>query len=186
MTLEVKGLDEILIKIANIQKPDVLKQISSDVAFSVLPEMVERVVDRGEDSNDSDIGVYSTDPIYVSGEASVKPKKPLKGKYGAIKFKDGSPHKSKYYPDGYSGYKKDTGRSIGKVNLSLTRQMMNELTVIQIEKGYGLGWDNSELIQRFRGFEKKYKKKILSSLTLKELEKAQEQAEISVEKYGKV
>jgi len=59
-----------------------------------------------------------------------------------------------------------------KVILSLTRQMENDLSVVETSGGYGIGYLNPDNLKKARWCEETYKKKILSKLTTEEIELA--------------
>lgn len=42
---------------------------------------------------------------------------------GKSKFKNGKPHKSKYFAEGYKGYRKNIGRQVDKIDLSLSGEL---------------------------------------------------------------
>lgn len=128
-----------------------------EVATAMRAEVSRRIHSAGKNSNDAPIGNYSTKPMYVSLSAVPKPKGVGRGKSGQTKFKDGSPHRSKYYASGYLDYKTDVGRNkLGTVNLSLTGQLSNQFSVIATSNGYGLGWSNDEMYNRSQALQKKY------------------------------
>lgn len=80
-----------------------------------------RIFLQGLNASGEKIGEYGNNPLYVSGSARPAPKKPLKGKTGESKFKNGKEHKSKYFTNFYA-YKKDVGRGqvLSTVDLFLT------------------------------------------------------------------
>lgn len=141
-----------------------------EVALQALADVRTRIHQEGKASDGNDIGEYSKEPIYVSVEQNKNIGKsfgrPI-GKTGRSKFKGGEKkgqdHKSRYFAGGYNEYKTTIGRNVlGKVNLSLTGQLDNQLTVIATQNGYGLGWANDEMLERAKHLEKKYGKKIWS------------------------
>jgi hypothetical protein len=89
-----------------------------DITQEVIARQTYRIFTKGQGSN-GPLGSYSPDPIYVSNKQSSTPRrnKPV-GKTGETKFKNGNPHKSTYFPGGYSEFKKAIGKG-GKVNLWL-------------------------------------------------------------------
>lgn len=78
----------------------------------------KRIFVSGMNSNGSPIGAYVGGEIYVSGNARPAPKKPLKGKNGDTKFKNGKEHKSGYFAN-YVLYKKNVGRQEGVASVDL-------------------------------------------------------------------
>ena len=147
-------------------------QIMRTVAFTHMAEMRERIQQRGESAQQDGIGEYSSTPIYVSVDDMVGRKlqpagKVFKGKRRKVFAggkKAGQPHASRYFARGYEGYKTEIGRNmLGKVNLTLSGQMMNQMRIFPTSKGWGTGWTNSELTERAYGFHKKYGKIIFGA-----------------------
>lgn len=152
----IRGLTQ---KILN---PETLDIAVRSVATTMLAEMKTRVFEEGG-ATSGDIGKYSTKPLYVSINAN--PGKSFgqpTGKTGKSKFttgkKAGQSHTSKYFQRGYDEYKSAIGRNIGKVNLFLSGQFSQQMTVLPTPKGYGLGWTNTEMFNRAGAFTKKYKR----------------------------
>ncbi len=108
-------------------------QLLRTIAFAVLPELKRRVHVDGKDSNGNQIGTYSA-PYMVLRTGAYK------------KFSKDRP---KYNRTA------DT-----KVIASLTRQMENDLSVIPVGKGYGIGYNNPLNYQKSQWVEQTYKKKI--------------------------
>jgi len=151
------------------------------VASSMIGVIKKRIHEDGKAADDSNIGQYdTTNPLYVNPNKSPKAFAPV-GKTGKTKFKNGQPHKTKYF-DSYKGFRENIGRPTDKVNLSLTGQMNSQFTIIPTENGYGLGWNNTEMYERSKGLETKYGKKIWS-LTDEESEIA---ADVAAFETGKV
>ena len=146
-------------------KSEMVSNVVRTVALTQMATMRRRIHQQGKASDGSLIGEYSTEPMYVSMSANIGSIKmfgePV-GKTGKSKFKNGKPHKSKYFKNGYKEFKTAIGRNeLGTVNLSLSGQLNIEFTLIATEKGWGLGWENSDMLERAIFFEdKKYKKKI--------------------------
>jgi hypothetical protein len=133
-----------------------------EVATTQLAEMKVRIFEDGEDENNSAIGNYSTNPIYLNPNNSPK-KFTTAGKSGKTKFKDGRPHKTKYFERGYFAFKSEIGRNkIGTVNLSLSRDFQNKMTIIGTSNGWGIGWLEDEKYNRALHFQEKYRKQIFS------------------------
>lgn len=136
------------------------------VAVSMNAVVRTRIHEKGKAADGSDIGTYSTKPMYVSVDANPGKSfgKPT-GKHGQAVFKTGKragkPHRSKYFAGGYNEFKTAIGRNqIGKVNLSLSGQLNSQLSVIGTANGYGLGWPDDEKYNRAMALERKYGKTI--------------------------
>jgi hypothetical protein len=119
----------------------------------------KRIHGEGKASDNSQIGTYSPGYMKVRTGNYVNSGHVSRGKNkGKIKnagvyvrgAKKGSP-RPKYNRTG------DT-----TVILSLTRQMENDLTVIPIDNGYGVGYHDSLNFQKAGWAEEKYRKKIFS------------------------
>lgn len=151
------------------------------VASSMVGVVKKRIHEDGKDANGENIGQYdTTHPLYVNPFKSPKSFAPV-GKTGKVKFKNGQPHKTKYF-DSYKEFRQEIDRPTDKVNLSLTGQMNSQFVVIPTENGYGLGWNNTEMYERSEGLETKYGKKIWS-LTDQEAEQA---ADVASFETGKI
>jgi len=140
--------------------------INRAVSVSMLTEVSKRIHEKGLAADGGIIGVYSTKPIYISKTAN--PGKDFgepTGKNGQSVFKSGKKsgksHTSKYYQQGYLGYKNDIGRNeLGTVNLSLSGQLQKQFTIIPADNGWGMGWPNDEMYFRALALEQKYGKPI--------------------------
>lgn len=166
--INTKGLEALKNKLINPQAIDTAVRIAATTA---LAEIKTRVFERGEASDDADIGVYSRKPLYVSLSESPRKFVPRGKNSDSPKLKNGKQRKSGYFKGGYDEFKTVVGRNIGKVNLSLSGQLNNQMTIIATSKGYGIGWNNTET--RAKYFPKKYKKEIwLPTKTELELIKA--------------
>lgn len=177
--------------IANISTPALADRVTKVVASEMLGEIRARIHQQGKAADGSDIGAYSTKPLYVSIAQNVgrsfgaplgKPNKygKRRSKFESGK-KAGQSHTSRYFERGYEGYKNAIGRNtLGKVNLSLSGQLDSQLTLMQTPLGWGLGWADAEKFKRANALQdKKYRKKIWA-LTNEEAEKAVKTAEREV------
>ena len=144
-------------------------------AEKALQSVKQRIHADGLAADGSDIGAYSTKPIYISTVTGTGKGLPAgrqglaqpMGKSGKQAFisgkKKGQPHTSQYFAGGYSQFKTATGlNQAGKVNLTLTGELCNELTVLPdtTGTGYALGWLDEQLQQRALALEAKYGKQI--------------------------
>lgn len=136
--------------------------VMREAATTQLGTEIQRVFVNGKASDGSAIGSYSTKPIYVNPDRSPK-KFPVKGKTGRTTFEStGQPHKTRYFDDGYKGFRDKIGRPTNTVNLSLYGQLQNQLDVIPTSNSWGLGWQNDEMPKRAKALELKYGKKIFA------------------------
>lgn len=138
-------------QLRQLQNPD---QMLRTVALAILPELKKRVHVEGKDSNGSQIGIYS--PGYM---------KLRTGSYdNADRFKKGA----KTGQNKNAGVSTSTGNprpqyhrtADPKVILSLTRQMENDLSVLPVGQGYGIGFNNPFNFQKSQWNEKTYGKRI--------------------------
>mgnify|MGYP007096683634 CR=1 FL=1 len=146
-------------------------EIVRTAAITVSAEMKHRIQNKGLSTDGTKIGDYSTSPIYVSllNNAGKSIGQPI-GKTGLSVFKSGKKkgqdHFSRYFPRGYSQYKTAIGRNtLGSVNLTLTGQMMGQMSVFRTSEGWGIGWSNPVYTARANYFESghKYGKTIFSA-----------------------
>lgn len=166
-----KQIDRLIVSLEQIDfQKEVGSAIVRTVALNVLAEMRFRIQNQQTATNGSIIGQYSTKPLYVSlkdspgGSSLGRPLgKPVNGKRSS-KFKSGKDHTSRYFGRGYKQYKERLYPGLKGVNLTLTGTMMNQMTVLKTEDGWGIGWANVEFADRARYFEnKKYNKRIFGA-----------------------
>jgi len=158
-----RGINNSIRKL-NLLHPDndTGSRIIREVALNYMAEMRDRIQNRGKASDGSDIGKYSTKPTYISIDQmdgrKLKPEgKEFKGKRRstfASGKKKGKPHSSRYFEDGYEQYKTEAGRNtLGKVNLTFTGQFFNQMQLLPVPQGWGVGWSGAELLARAKKFE---------------------------------
>lgn len=93
-------------------------------ATTALALQKDRIFSKGQASDGSQIGQYSTNPISIS------------------KSKQARNTGQTYFKGGYSEYKTAVGKNPGYVNLRNTDQMMMDYGVIQDGDEVGLGFQN--------------------------------------------
>lgn len=93
-------------------------------ASTALALQKDRIFAKGQASDGSQIGTYSTNPISIS------------------KSKQARQTGKTYFKGGYSEYKTSIGKNQGFVNLRNTDQMMMDYGVIQSGDNVGLGFQN--------------------------------------------
>lgn len=111
-------IDQMINKISQIQRELTNDQEYFELVNYVISEQSERIFTRGLDKDNSDIGQYSTKPLYVNPKNAPR-SFPVRGKTGETKFKSGKPHKAGYFP-GYGQFKQTIGEG-SRVNLRLFR-----------------------------------------------------------------
>lgn len=130
------------------------------LASSVTAEIIKRVHLEGLATNLSPIGTYSTDPIYVNPEKSPRNFQPM-GKDGDTEFQFSSnKRKTKYFKEGYKGFRSQVGRESGKVNLNMTGKLMADFgfDVIGMDAQIGFRSDYGSVVAE--GNEDRFGKKI--------------------------
>lgn len=142
-------------KLATLQEnPDPMLRTA---AFALLPEIKKRVHVDGEDSSGAPIGTYS--PGYMqlrTGNYSNSGRK-AKGKNKGDLKDSGSFTRGDKKGLARPKYNR-TGDT--KVVLSLTRQMENDLSILPVNAGYGIGYNNPDNFKKSQYNEKTYKKRI--------------------------
>jgi hypothetical protein len=163
--------------ILNLQKLEPTSEVGSQIvrtaSLNVLAELRDRIQLHGLASDNTEIGNYSRKPFYVSAKANPGKTfgrslgKPFNGKRRSVfesGKKKGQDHTSRYFERGYDEFKTTIGRNqLGKVNLTLTGNMMNLLAVFPTEQGWGIGWADTKFARRARFFERKYGKSIFNA-----------------------
>lgn len=111
---------------------------------------MHRIFDKGETSAGGQIGQYSTKPIYIN------PKKvgfsfAGQGKNQKRRSKN-SPRKTKYFAEGYKGFRQFIHRPVSFINLGLTYDMRFDLSNSRSLSQVGLPdkISNSEYVERFK------------------------------------
>lgn len=144
------------------------ERVFKELPLAVMDEEAElkqNTFRDGKDASGSNIGHYSTEPTYVSIGA-------LKKKYGSqiptskltgrgkkgrgTKFKNGSPRKSRYYPDGYKGFRDDMGRPTDRVNLKLSGQLEGSIKTGFSQNEATIAFISDEQAAIASGHEEKY------------------------------
>jgi hypothetical protein len=146
-------------------------QLLRTVAFAVLPELKKRVHIDGKASDGSQIGTYSPSYMALRTGNYQNADKHKKGKNKGKNKNAGT------FTDRTIRLNKQTGTFTGedkvgkarpnyhrsndtKVILSLTRQMENDLSVIPVGQGYGIGYSNKFNFQKSQWNESTYRKRI--------------------------
>lgn len=167
------------------------------VALAVLPELKHRVHVEGKDSSGAQIGTYS--PGYMAVRTGTF-KNSERFTKGANK---GQVKNAGTFTDATIRLNKDNGVFTGedkvgkarpkynrssdtKVIFSLTRQMENDMSVVQSGNGYGIGYLNPENFKKAIWCEENYKKKVLTKLTTDEVELAKKTAIEFLPEYLKI
>lgn len=146
-------------------------------------DMINRVFKDGLTSDESNIGKYSTEPIYVSiasvnsqvRASSLKPRGKQKGSRAAAtkrtklvtnKFngrKIPQERSSMYLAGGYFEFRAVVGRQNDKVDLALTFALRNSIQVGTTENGATLAFNNENELKKAEGNEKRFGKIIFDA-----------------------
>lgn len=150
------------------------QEMMKTVAVAVLPVMKKRVHEDGKDANDNPIGTYSPGYMKVRtgifGNSGTYKRGPNKGKPKDTGVFTKGKHKGSPRP-------KYNRTNDTKVVGSLTRRMENDMVVVPMENGYGIGYTNEYSMQKALWLDQTYKKPILTKITAGEVELAQQTAE---------
>ncbi len=152
------------------------------VALAVLPEMKKRVHVDGLDSEGKAIGTYSAGYMTVRTGAYQNSGRVSRGANKG-KLKDAGKYTKGTNTKIFGTIVEESSKAgldrpkynrtaDNKVILSLTRQMENDLSVVESPEGYGIGYLNPFNLQKATWCEATYKKPILTALTKEELELA--------------
>lgn len=115
---------------------------------SVLAAQKKRIFERGKDSNNSQIGRYSTNPISISRKQQAR----QTGKT--------------YFKGGYREYKSLIGKGSGFVNLRNTDQMQMDLsTQVVGNNEFAIGFTNNFNADKMEWAEERFGKEISDTTT---------------------
>lgn len=127
----------------------------NDITVGLLRTMRRRIHNEGLTAKLISIGSYSTEPAYFNprrGAISVSAQN--KGKTGKSEFNNGKPHKTRYYSDGYKGWRKANRRKTGKVDLFFKGDLSRGFTFQKFTNElFGLGFNNTINLKKAIGLE---------------------------------
>lgn len=129
------------------------------LAQTIQASNLRRIHNEGKDVNGVQIGTYNSEPIYVNPDNSPR-KFAVKGKTGKSEFKNGKKHKTKYFSEGYKGFRSQIGRQTSKVDLNLTGQLSKEFGIEAQGKDYVIGFTTQEAVDKANGNEERFGKRI--------------------------
>ena len=183
LQINLAGITNVLAALDGIKLDNSDSSILRTASLSVLGGMRNRIQIYGKDSTGQKIGDYSKKGAYFSLSRSKKNiGRPLGKEFNGkrrSKFasgeRKGQDHKSRYFPDGYFGWKTAMGANVlGTVNLTLTGTFFNQMTILPSSKGWGIGWADKAFTERAQYFQNdKYDKPIFHA-SMEELELAKE------------
>lgn len=153
ISIDINSFDNINDRLSNLDKDAMLR----DVALTVYARMRKRVHIDGEAADGSQIGSYSKGYLTVrSGQFQNNKKK------RGVGFQKSGKQTGSYSKGAKLGqkrvyYNRGTDQ---KVILSMTRQMENDMSVIETDNGYGIGFSNPDNFKKATWNEARYKKTI--------------------------
>ena len=132
VTIDTSGIDKLIQSIGNAIEPtpEGIDKLLRECAVTQQANMAVRVHSDGNDSNDTAIGTYSENYMKV---------RTGKWKYKGVRY---------------------NRTASTDVVLSLTRQMENDMSVIALSDGYGVGYKNPDNYQKSQWVQEKYNKPI--------------------------
>lgn len=141
--------------LANEYAEKAADEIFVPAANELLATVKQRIND-GENSAGSTIGTYSTTPAYYGQESFVRKSSfSAQGKTGEKVFKNGKPHKTEYFPSGYSGLRSKQGRRTDRMNMNYSGSTLLSYQMQVRDKDILLGMVNKEASEIRLGQEKK-------------------------------
>ena len=162
-------------------------------AQSSVQQIGNRIFEEGKKTDGSEIGKYSTDPIYKNPKFTPNQNGliPPTGKTGKDTFKStGKKHKTKYIEGGTKEYKKLMGQKNDKVYLKDTNALQSDFrkgnTATKINSNlYQIQLDNQSNFEKIDGLNERYG--IITDPSTKEVETFERNANLefqnALEKY---
>lgn len=135
------NVDAVLGKLRSLFSPKAMDDMQLEIAQNLYASNAHRVHNEGLAVSGGSIGKYSTRAGYFTAAATraIQPK----GKTGKTVFKNGKPHKTRYFANGYRGYKTALGFNASKVNMQLTGRLKADWVVLKSFNGYVIGFASS-------------------------------------------
>jgi len=134
-------------------------QLVSSISQMIYASNLRRIHNEGRTVDGKAIGVYSRKPMYVNPKYSPKKFAP-KGKTGREYFKNGKQHKTRYFKDGYTGFRRTIGRSTSVVNFQLTGTLLANWQLQFVPGGSQIGFASKKKGDIASFLEAKYHAKI--------------------------
>ncbi|MGB0863367.1 MAG: hypothetical protein ACPGXZ_10635 [Saprospiraceae bacterium] len=137
-----------------LESQSTMQRVQVVATKAMEAEHKSRIFTDGKASDGSEIGKYSKKETHISvpvvGLPSIKPK----GKTRKAK-------KTKYYADGYKGFREDVGRQTAKVDLNLTGTTASQLQTGKSQNATTYGFTQQRAVDIMQGNEKRYRKEII-------------------------
>jgi hypothetical protein len=175
MTIKT-NLSEVLTNLIAQMNEQLGKQITREIAVSLLPVVHDRIHVDGQDSNSAQIGTYSKGYLAIRSGTFGNSETNKKGKNKGAKKNAGTTTKGANAGSKRTNYNRGTDPT---VILSLTRQMENDFSVQETPLGYGLGYNNILNYDKAKWNELRFNK-LIFGLTNEEQLIANEVAQIAM------
>lgn len=162
MSIQItSNFNDILIDIKDEIHDDVtsvIPQMMQDITTGLLRTMKRRIHNNGMSTDGASIGSYSTKPMYKNPkDGAVTVSLPNAGKYGQTQFRDGTEHKTRYYSDGYKGWRNANRRKTDKVDLYFKGDLERSFSFVKMNDSfYGIGFKDKDNWNKARGMEQHF------------------------------
>lgn len=178
--------DRIKLVKAVISDPQTAKRVSQAAATRLIGDYKQRIFLQGFASDNTQIGLYSTNPFYINPddpEKFIGVKKPaLKpiGKTGKTVFKStGKPHKTAYLTRGYEQLRGLVGKNNPTVNLDYSSSLRVSIKVVPVGDSYSVEITDPLLAEIMQAQELRFGK-IIHEPTAEEKEGGEEAARLEL------
>ena len=163
MTIKT-NLSEVLTNLIAQMNEQLGKQITREVAVSLLPVVHDRIHVDGQDANSGQIGTYSKGYLALRSGTFSNSETNKKGKNKGAKKNAGTTTKVDNAGKKRTNYNRGSDPT---VILSLRKQMEKDFSVQETPLGYGLGYNNTLNYDKAQWNELRYNK-LIFGLTEKE------------------
>lgn len=180
MLMEYKSnLNEVLTNILGKLSGEKLDLLNSEIATTLQGSNLRRIHTDGLNTKLTRIGRYSLSPsLYINPKNSPVKFIPI-GKEGkAQNFKNGKPHKTKFFRN-YREFRKTIGRNASFVNLQLTGGLKASFKIKKLTNGYAIGFWSEKYSKIAEGMEEHFGKTAIWGVT----EQDKKTADLIVERH---
>jgi len=159
MDVYKSNMTTIVAKIKGLFSEESKNKLLLECAVGIRASNMRRIHNDGLNVSLNSIGNYSTTPIYINPKNSPR-KFTGQGKNGEIKFQNGISHKTKYFDNGYKGFRNYIGRTSNKVNLQLSGNLKANYQIQKTTNGYNIGFLSNKYTLISKGLEEHFNTKI--------------------------